>query len=184
MKSIVLLASGLMLITMLFSCENDVAEVNSLNLEQEYPQQSAKDVEVLYSEKGRVSMQLNAPVLHQYGGEEPYDEMPEGVHVKIFDSLMKITTELTSNYAIRNTYLGQMEAKYDVVVVNEKGEQLNTEHIIWDEKTAKITSDVFVKITTDNQVIMGEGLEADEDFSSYRILKPTGIINIENDSIN
>lgn len=169
---------------MLFSCENDVAEVNSLNLEVDYPQQSAKEVEVLYSEKGRISMQLNAPVLHQYGGEEPYDEMPEGVHVKIFDSAMHVTTELTSNYAIRKTYLGQMEAMNDVVVVNEKGEMLNTEQLLWDEKSGQITSDVFVKITTDNQVIMGEGLIANESFSSYRILKPTGIINIENDSID
>ncbi len=170
--------------TMLFSCENDVAEVKSLTDEKVYPEQAAKDVEVLYSEKGRVTMQLNAPELNQYGGEEPYDEMPNGVHVKIFDSLMSVTTELTSNYAIRRTFKDQMEAKYEVIVINDKGEKLETEELLWDEKTGKITSDVFVTITTKDQIIMGDGLIANEDFTEYRIIKPTGMLNIENDSTN
>ena len=146
-----------------------------------FPNSSVKDVEILYSTEGNVSFQLNAPVLDQYGGKEPFDEMPEGVHIQIFDTLLRVTTELTSNYAINLIHEGKMEAKEDVVVVNEKGETLNTEHLFWDKKTKKITSDVFVKITTATQVLMGEGLIANEDFSNYRILKPRGIINIEND---
>jgi LPS export ABC transporter protein LptC len=173
-----------MLIAMLFSCENDVAEVKSLDSDTLYPANSAKNVEVTYSEKGRISLQLNAPVLNQYSGEKEYDEMPEGVHVKIFDKQLNVTTELTSNYAIKYTYLNTMEAKYDVVVRNEKGETLNTEHLFWDETTGDITSDVFVKITTADQIIMGEGLISNQDFSDYRILKPSGIINIANDSID
>ena len=72
-----------------------------------------------------------------------------------------------------------MEAKDGVVVINEKGEKLNTEHLVWDKKTEKITSDVFVKITTDSEVLMGEGLISNQDFTEYRILKPRGIINLD-----
>jgi len=165
----------------LFACENDVKEIEKYDLSEKFPDQTVQEVEILYSSEGRVSFQLNAPVLDQYGGEKPYDEMPKGVHIQIFDTLMNVTTELTSNYAINLTHKNKMEAKEDVVVVNEKGETLNTEHLVWDKKTQKITSDVFVKITTKDQVLMGEGLIANEDFTNYRILKPRGIINIDND---
>lgn len=166
---------------MFFSCENSVAEIKELQIDTIYPNQSVKDVEIQYSELGRVVLQLNAPILNQYDGKEPYEEMPEGVHVRIFDSLMNVTSELTANYAIKMTHSEKMEAKYDVVVTNEKGEKLNTEHLVWDKTTGEITSDVFVKITTLDQVIMGDGLISNQDFSDYRILKPRGIINIDND---
>lgn len=181
LKNIPIKLGYFLIVGMFFACENDVKEIEKYDTSVRYPDQEAKDVEILYSTEASVVFKLNAPVLHQYGGEEPYNEMPKGVHVQIFDSAMTVTTDLTSNYAIDLTYQERMEAKDDVVVVNEKGEKLNTEHLVWDKKTAKITSDVFVKITTEGQVLMGEGLIANQDFTDYRILKPRGIINIEND---
>jgi LPS export ABC transporter protein LptC len=110
--------------------------------------------------------------------------MPEGVKVQIFDEQMVVTSMLTSNYAIDSTYANKMEAHEDVVVVNEKGERLNTEKLYWDRNTEQITSDVFVKITTEDQVIQGTGLISNQDFTEYRILNITGIINIDNDKSN
>lgn len=168
----------------LFACVNDPKEIEALADQEGKPLQSIKEAEIHYSSKGLVVAQLNAPTLNNYEGEEgqvEYSEMPDGVEVKIFDSLLQVTTRLTSNYAIDSGAVGKMEARDDVVVINEKGEQLNTEHLVWDKETEKITSDVYVKITTDGQVLEGEGLIANQDFSNYRILKPTGSIDIEND---
>jgi len=170
----------LAIILAIYSCENDVKEIAKYDLE-DFPDQTARDIEVLYSTKGEVAFQLNAPLFLQYTGEEPYNEMPEGVHVLFFDSLLNVTTELTSNYAIHIENENRMEAKEDVVVINEKGEKLNTEHLVWDQNTQLITSDVFVKITTEDQVLMGEGLEANQDFTKYKILKPRGVINIKDE---
>lgn len=158
--------------------------MNSLSIDTLYPDQSAKNVSIVYSQNGKSTLQLDAPVLNQYGGEEPYNEMPQGVHVIVFDSNRNVSSELTSNYAIERSYNGTMEAKNDVVVVNEKGEQLNTEHLVWNQKTGEITSDVFVKITTKEQIIMGDGLISNQDFTDYKILKPRGIINIDNDKMD
>lgn len=166
---------------MLFSCSNKIEDIEKYSDPVAMPTQIAKGVEVMYSTKGAVVFQLNTPLLNQYMTEKEYNEMPEGVEVKIFDSLMQVTTKLTANYAIDSTYANKMEAMYDVVVINEKGEKLNTEHLVWDKTTEQITSDVFVKITTADQVLMGEGLISNQDFSEYRILKPRGVINIDND---
>ncbi|HRG51298.1 MAG TPA: LPS export ABC transporter periplasmic protein LptC, partial [Bacteroidia bacterium] len=81
--------------------------------------------------------------------------------------------------------MNKMEAKRNVVVINVKGEKLNTEHLIWDAVTKKIYTKEFVKITTKDEVLLGEGLTADQDFSKYTILHPTGTIAInDSDSTN
>lgn len=64
-------------------------------------------------------------------------------------------------------------------MVNEKNEKLNTEHLIWNERTKKIYSDDFVKITTPDEIIFGNGFEADQDFSRYKIMKIKGTINLK-----
>lgn len=74
-----------------------------------------------------------------------------------------------------------MEVKNDVVVVNEKGERLNTEHLIWDEKTRRIYTDVFVKITTPDKVFYGDGLDADDSFMKWVIKKPRGTFYVNTD---
>ncbi len=165
--------------TFFIACENDPEEVDKLADETIYPDQSLKEVDILYTTKGQLEFRLQAPVLHQYSGEKAYSEMPDGIIIEVYDSAMQVTSRLSSNYAIDLTHAGQMEAREDVVVINSKGEKLNTEELIWDQKTKKITSDKFVKITTEDQVLMGEGLIANEDFTEYRILDPRGTINID-----
>ena len=76
-----------------------------------------------------------------------------------------------------------MEVKYNVEVVNVNGEKLNTEHLIWDEQKKKIISDDFVKITTAKEIIMGKGLEANQDFTQYEIKEVTGTIRVEDNQL-
>ncbi|HCQ29628.1 MAG TPA: LPS export ABC transporter periplasmic protein LptC, partial [Flavobacteriales bacterium] len=82
--------------------------------------------------------------------------------------------------AVFNQKTHIFDARGNVVVKNlEKNQQLNTEHLIWNQEQGKILSDEFVKITTDEQIIMGEGLEADESFETYQINKITGTITLQ-----
>jgi hypothetical protein len=64
-------------------------------------------------------------------------------------------------------------------VVNEKNEQLNTEHLVWDEQKGLIYSDKFVKINTGKEILMGEGMESDERFNRWKIKRPKGSITIK-----
>jgi LPS export ABC transporter protein LptC len=104
--------------------------------------------------------------------------MPDGVKVEFFDKEMKPSTTMTARRAIKREKAQQMEAFGNVEVVNAKGEKLNTEHLVWNEITKKISSDEFVKITTSDKIIYGKGFESNQDFTSYRIFKITGTINI------
>ena len=112
--------------------------------------------------------------------DEHYVNMPEGILVYFYDSLEQISSSLTADRAVFNQKTHIFDARGNVVVKNlEKNQQLNTEHLIWNQEQGKILSDEFVKITTDEQIIMGEGLEADESFETYQINKITGTITLQ-----
>jgi len=167
------------IIGILYSCKNDIDEVNALTSNANDPIRTGKNVELIYSEKATAKIKVKAPQMKEYANEKNYMEMPAGIEVFFYDSLQKVTTTLTANYAINWVSDNKMEAKNDVVVINEKGEKLNTEHLVWLQDSAKIYSDEFVKITTADEILMGDGLEANEDFTKYKILKIKGIINLK-----
>ncbi len=174
---------SLFLITLIsfISCENDIAVVNSITGEAEkrLPDQSNKNAEFLYSDSAIVRAKLTTPQLDHYAGKKPYFELPKGMNVIFYTIEKKEETKLTANYGIgydNGNGLEKMEAKGDVIVINVKGEKLNTEHLTWNAITKKIYTDDFVKITTKDQVIWGDGMEADQDFSDYQIKNVKGEI--------
>ncbi len=161
------------------SCVNDVAEVNEASKLAEPGVEKGKNIELYYSENGDVAVKVTAPFLTRYNSNDPYTEFDKGMHVDFFNDSLKVITTLTANYGIR--YEKQMKTimRNDVRVVNEKGEHLSTEELIWDEKKHIIYSEKFVKITTPDQVLYGEGMEADEQLPKYIIKKPQGTIKTE-----
>jgi LPS export ABC transporter protein LptC len=126
-----------------------------------------------------VKVKITALQMDHYMGEAPYLEMPRGVNVLFYAGDMKMQSSMTANYAKRYERSGLMEAKNDVVVVNEKGEKLNTEHLIWDEANDRIYSDEFVKITTAEEIIYGTGFESNMYFTRYKIFNIKGVINLK-----
>jgi LPS export ABC transporter protein LptC len=170
-RYILLLVFGILFFV---SCENDIKKVSLSGIE-DLPEQTLKDAELIYSDSGKVQMLLKAPVIDRYGGEENYNEFPKGIKASFYDEKGQIKSSLTANYAIHFEKMKIMEAKNNVVLVNrENNEQLNTEHLVWDEKRAIIYSDKFVKITTKDEVLLGEGFESDETFTKWKIISPKG----------
>ena len=113
-------------------------EVNAITDTRLLPVEVADDIRIIYSDSAILKVILEAQHLERFLGENPYLEMTEGVHVRFFNRQGDVESELRSNYAVSHQNTDIMEAKEDVVVVNKKGETLNTEHLIWEEKTERI----------------------------------------------
>ena len=175
----------LFLSPLLFSgCGNDLETVNDISHAYTSPVMSAKNIEVTFSDSGRVQAKLFSPLVDRYEGEEPSMEFPKGFKVFIYDSAMRVETTITGNWGKRMEILHMMEAKGNVIVRNEiKMQQLNTEHLFWDEKKARIYSDVKSKITTPDKVFYVEGLESNESFTNYTFTHLTGEMTVRKDSI-
>lgn len=172
--------SCLFLFTLVLSgCVNDMDEVNAIVETQVLPISVAEDIQIIYSDSALLKVILEARHLERFTGEDPYLEMTNGVYVRFFNNLGQVESELRSNYAISYENSDIMEAKENVIVINKKGETLNTEHLIWEKKTEKIRTEEFVKITTEDEVIFGHGLESNQDFTKYRIKKIKGTINLK-----
>ncbi len=165
----------------LYGCENDVEKVTLVTGKKIEPVETSEGLTILYSDSARVKVKITAPELVRYDTEKPYTELPKGVHVEFYDNTLRVNSTLDAKYALRRDMEAIMEARDDVVVVNIKGEKLNTEHLLWNEKTAKISSDKFVKITTADKIIYGNGFEANQDFTSYKIFNIKGTITINKD---
>lgn len=154
-------------------------EVNAITSNVILPVEVADDIQIVYSDSAILKVVLEANHLERFVGENPYLEMTKGVHVRFYNNLGMVESELRSNYAVSHESTDVMEAKENVVVVNKKGETLNTEHLIWEEKTEKIHTEEFVKITTEDEVIFGHGFESNQDFTKYKIKKIKGTIDLK-----
>jgi LPS export ABC transporter protein LptC len=161
------------------SCENDKEQIDVLTKPYNGPLERIENLETIYSDSGIVKVKVTAPVLRKFITPRPITELPSGINIDFYNEYFEVVSKLSARYAIHYERERKWVAKTDVVVVNEKNERLNTERLEWNEQTGKLYSDQFVKITTPEEIIMGTGFEADQNFNSYRIFKVTGTITVK-----
>lgn len=158
--------------------------ISSFDSYDTLPGETATDIEFIYSDSGKTLIKLISPKLKRYKNEDPYLEFPEGLKLLFFDSAMVVKSQLTANYGINWEAQKKMEVRDNVVINNyEKDEILNTEQIIWDQRRKKIFSDVFVKRTTPDGVIYGEGFDSDESLKNYVLRRPKGVFTIQDEEM-
>lgn len=137
------------------------------------PLRQAQDVDMLYSENDRVKVKLKAKKILEFKNNDR--EFPEGIYLEFYDVKGILTSTLKANHAFYFKELDQWRGRGDVEVVNiEKKQQLNTEELFWRPGTRKISTEKFVTIKLENEIIYGTGLDAVQDLSSYTIRKPAG----------
>jgi LPS export ABC transporter protein LptC len=167
---------------MLFSCKNDLKEIEALTQESDLPVQTTFNARYDYTEKGILKNRLIASRIDRYEGENARLEVSGGLNLLVYDSLGQLEAELSSNRGLFIEELRFMQASEDVILKNTKGEQLNTEELIWYQDSAKIVTDKFVQITRADGVLFGKGLESDDRFQSYTIKQITGDLYLKEDS--
>ncbi len=171
------------LIGLLFatSCKNDLTEVEALNEQLQVDVETAKDVEILYSDSAQVRVRITGPtMLYHLDRAEPEQEFPDGVNVEFFGPEGEVTSQLTAQYGLRRQNKKEVVVRDSVVWKSVEGDTLETEELFWDERREKIYSKKFVVITRPDEIIYGHGFEADQDFSYSRINAIEGRIKVDN----
>jgi LPS export ABC transporter protein LptC len=165
------------------ACTNDMKEVMTLPKKELRPSQIGDSVTLLYSDSTqlKVVLKANRMLIFNKNVTEPYTLLPKGLFVTFFDDQEKVSATLKANYGIRYDIKKQMEVKYAVELINKDGTKLETEKLIWNEVTQRIYTDAFVKITNRKEIIMGTGMESNQDFTKYEIKHVTGQIQINTD---
>ena len=177
---IIPLISGI--IILFAACSNDIEKVKLINQETNFPDQSMTNAEIIHSDHGRVKVRVTAPEINRYtSAEEPHTVFPKGLTVLFYDSTLTVESKISANYAIYHEADELWEAKNDVVAINNQGDTLNTEYLVWRQDKGIIYSDRYVRITTKDGIIHGRGFEANQDFTDYQIKETTGTIEVKDE---
>lgn len=168
-------------IVMLLSCKNDLKEVNDLVRQNERPEMTGEDLEMIYSDSAKIQYKLITPLYVKINRpNEKYDEFPKGMKVFTYDKEGKQNGFISSKYAKQLTDQEFWEARNEVVVENE-GKKLETELLFWDVAKGTIYTDRYVRLTSeDGQVIEGhDGFESDQNLEHPVVKNATGVVNVE-----
>jgi LPS export ABC transporter protein LptC len=166
---------------MLFTaCGEEINKVKILLEPSNMPIEKGKNVEIIYSDSGRIKARVNAPIIERFdNGLKTETEMPAGIKVSFYNNTGSVESTLSANYAVRNDRTKAMTAKNDVVLTNVNGDTLKTELLNWDEYAQRIYTDQFVRISTKDEIIMGTGFESNPEFTKYKISQISGTISLK-----
>ena len=90
--------------------------------------------------------------------------------VEFFDAEGESRSVLTANNGLLKRRTNDMEVSGSVIVTSNDGTVMRTEHLTWDERRGKISTEMPVRVTRDGDVMTGTGAEADPDLGNLRIL--------------
>ncbi len=169
--------SRLLLILILFSCSRN--ETQKIQESYEGPIIEIKDLNTFFSDSAKVRFKLKSELYQVFtSGEEIY---PDGLKMDIYSkSSDTISAIFSANHVIKFEDDNYYKATGDVLLYNiNTNDELRTEELFWYPNEEKFISEKFVTIKTGNEVHSGEGMVSNQDFSDYEILKPSGIIEID-----
>jgi len=169
-----------MLVCALAACKNDPEEIRALTGRTNMQEDRARGVTFLYSQDGNVKMRIYAKeFVRNNNAKRPYIDMNNGLKMEFFDDSGNVSDVLTADssryYEVQRDFI----VWDSVQIVSRKGERLNTDELIWNESVQKFFTEKPVVIATNNEVLYGNGMEANRDFTWYRILKPRGSVQVD-----
>ncbi len=138
-------------------------------------------VELIYSDSAIINVIVKSPKMltHSKRGDSR-QVFPNGIAVDFYSPNGKVQSELTCKKATRYEKDKKIVMQDSVVWRSRAGEILDSEELVWDEAKQRVSSDRFVKISTQQDVIHGYGFEADQGFTKWKIISPQGEMGVEN----
>jgi LPS export ABC transporter protein LptC len=167
-----------------FSCENDLERIQKITSLDHMPDASGQKYEILYSDSFRVKVRILAPEIDRYARvEDPYIEFPKGLTAYFYDDSLNIEAYIKAKHALYREKEHLWEAKNNVEGQNLKNKnQLNTEHLFWDEQRKMIYSHTQSRIVNEDGTFYGEkGFEAKQDLTWYRLKKSKGVVKLKDE---
>ena len=176
-KSIAVLIS----MAMLFSCNNDMRNLQQLSIQRKFPQGEAFDFKLVYTDSTKVVAVVTSKLNKDFTNQRmPYSEFPEGVKVEFYDQA-RHKNIVEANYGIIYPSSDMVELRDNVILTTYDGKKLKTSQLFWDQKEDWIFTDREFSFTdeTKGTVTNGIGMDFDKKFSTVKAHKTTGILAIE-----
>ena len=162
----------------LFSCSNDIELVKGFIPQKDRPIEKIEGAEILHTEHGLLKVKVIASTIKRFQNSQPYLILSNGIQVIFYNDSTLMQSRLMSEDAEIDENTKIMIARNNVILISSKGEKLETQELVWDEKENKIYTDMDVKINTGREVIQGKGFISNPNFTEYSISKIHGTFNV------
>lgn len=154
------------------SCEDKFKPTQSNLNTDDIPSQESWNSEVVFSDSGIVKAVLKAGHISVYSNKG-YTLIDSGAMVDFYKNKIRVST-LTGKRGKIYDKSKDIEVYDSVKVVNNEGNELQTQKLFWNNKLQRVSSDEFVKINTPTETIEGIGFESDQSLKNYKIFKVSG----------
>ncbi|MEO8663969.1 MAG: LPS export ABC transporter periplasmic protein LptC [Ignavibacteria bacterium] len=163
----------LLLMLVLSSSCDDKFKPDQINTTvDDAPSQESWNSTVIFSDSGKTKAILHAGHISVYTNKG-FTLIDSGATVDFFKDEKKVST-LTGKRAKIDDRTKDIEIFDSITVINYEGSELKTQKLLWTNKTQKVSSDEFVRITTPTEAIEGIGFESDQNLRNYKIFKVSG----------
>jgi len=185
MKILLRFLSPIALVLALAACEEPIrAPENYQQLRKQEPITVSHDVTYFYTDSGVVRAKLTAPQVKEFldtlDNKRTYTVIDQPFKILFYNSLGQEESVLTADRATLDRVAGFAEVSGHVVLVNlQSNERMETEKVRWLRGQKLITTNKYVKISTKNEVLYGDSLVANTDFTWYKLFKIHGTFIVE-----
>ncbi len=168
-----------------FGCMEEQTEKLG-ELKTDFSSRTIKDAFLQQKDSGKVVMELRSPLIEEFEFvDTPYTIMRKGLFVKFWNNHSPKENTLRADWAKIKDRQKFYEGRGNIVMVNNEGDTLKTNHIFWNSEKKRIwTKDTVIihrKDGTYNRAL--HGLEASQDFKEFTFYKNSGVIFVEEDKM-
>lgn len=151
------------------SCDKKIDIIRKSDIES-LPTQTVKDFTTTYTDSAKKQLVMSSSLMERYTNrKDPYWEFRSGIKVVFYDGRKEPVGTITSKYARYEENKKLWELKDSVIAVNEKKEIMETELLYWSQEKDLVYTDRFVRMTTEDQIVLGTGFESDPKLNSPHI---------------
>jgi LPS export ABC transporter protein LptC len=167
----------LLFLLFLAACSEPIQPADHAIKKEDAQVEVAKDVEILYSDSAKLKVNITAKTMLRYVDDlNPRQEFPDGVFVRFYDAQERPTSTMQAKYGLRSDRDYRIVVRDSVIWQSGNEEKLETAELIWDEQKAIVFTNKFVRLSRAQEVILGYGFEADQNFYDWKIKTVTGRI--------
>ena len=165
-------------VTMFFSCKNNFKEVQQIGVLQNEPIGVAENINLKYTDSGKVKANLLSPKMLDYSNREfAFTEFPDGIKLLLYDKGKQST--ILSDYAISFNETDLIDLQNNVIIVTQENDSIFANQLYYDQQNEQIFTNEAFRMKSATKIITGKGFNSDKDFTDFEALEVTGIIYLD-----
>ena len=152
--------------TLLFSCNDNLKNIQKLSFTEFLPVGEADSINLKYTDSGRIKTILVSPKMLDFTNvKAPFTEFPKGINLTLIDE-QNNKSYITAQYAKVYSQTDIIEFNGNVKMTGAKGHFLETTQMYYDQKNQWFFTEQNFKFTAPNEAIVyGVGIDFSQDFA-------------------